>query len=73
MHDSDSTPASNGTAAPASLVGRQAYLEAVRSAARDAIAREKFDEAVKREIVRLKTHVPFWHRVFPFRITITRR
>lgn len=34
---------------------------------------EKFREAVECEKARLRTHRPWWHRVFPFVITITRR
>lgn len=47
--------------------------KAVRAEALRQIAAENFSRAVETEKVRIRTHRPFWHRLFPFVITITRR
>lgn len=47
--------------------------EAIVRAAKNAIEKEKFDEEVAKEIIRLKTHKPWYRRLFPFVITISRR
>lgn len=41
--------------------------------AREEIQEEDFDAAVAAEKTRIRKHVPFWHRIFPFTITIKRR
>lgn len=45
----------------------------IRQLARDEITQEDFDAAVAAEKVRIRKHVPLWHRIFPFVITIERR
>ncbi|MDF2435409.1 MAG: hypothetical protein JWP44_5040 [Mucilaginibacter sp.] len=37
------------------------------------IKQEKFDEAVKVEVQRLKTYKPWYHKLFPFEIIIRKR
>ena len=41
--------------------------------AREEIQEEDFDAAVASEKERIRKHVPLWHRIFPFTITIERR
>jgi hypothetical protein len=41
--------------------------------ARSEIAEEDFDAAVAAEKTRIRKHVPLWHRIFPYTITIERR
>jgi hypothetical protein len=41
--------------------------------ARDEIETEDFDAAVVSEKTRIRKHVPLWHRIFPWTITIERR
>ena len=45
----------------------------VERLARDEIQEEDFDAAVVAEKTRIRKHVPLWHRIFPFTITIERR
>ena len=47
--------------------------ETVQEAAAREIAVEDFDAAVVAEKERIRTHVPWWDRIFPFVITIKRR
>jgi hypothetical protein len=42
---------------------------AVRAAAQRQVDEEQFAAAVAREVTRIKTKVPLWHRLFPFVIT----
>jgi len=44
----------------------------VRKAAEAALRKERFDELVAKEVVRLKERRSFWQRLFPFVITIRR-
>jgi len=37
------------------------------------IAEEEYREAVEREKARIRAYRPWYHRIFPFTITITRR
>jgi len=48
-------------------------LSAVRDEARRQLEKERFDEAVRAEVMRLKTRRPWWHTLFPYEITIRRR
>lgn len=48
-------------------------LNQVRTEARKQLEKERFDEAVRTEVQRLKTWKPWWHILFPFKITIERR
>jgi hypothetical protein len=41
--------------------------------ARHEIQEEDFDAAVVSEKERIRTHIPLWHRIFPWTITIERR
>lgn len=45
----------------------------VQRLAQAEIAEEDFDAAVVAEKKRIRTHVPVWHRIFPFVISIKRR
>ena len=47
--------------------------ETVEQIARREIAEEDFDETVLIEKKRIRRHVPFWHRIFPWTIIIERR
>jgi len=49
------------------------FVAQVRAEARHQIAVEDFAACVAAEKVRLREHRPFWHRLFPFVITIRRR
>lgn len=51
----------------------QHYRGKVRKLAREEIAEEDFDADVEAEKVRIRTHVPWWHRIIPFTITVKRR
>lgn len=48
-------------------------LQEIARLARSEIAEEDFDAAVVAEKNRIRTHVPLWHRIFPWTITIKRR
>lgn len=48
-------------------------LEAARMVAVADIAKEDFQAEVDKVKAQLREHVPFWHRVFPWVITIKRR
>ncbi len=41
--------------------------------AHDEIQEEDFDAAVVAKKKQIRTHVPLWHRIFPWTITIERR
>lgn len=41
--------------------------------AHDEIQEEDFDAAVVSEKERIRKHIPLWHRIFPWTITIERR
>jgi len=47
-------------------------IEAVRRAAKEQLAKERFDEAVAKEIARIKVRRPWWRKVFPWVVTIRR-
>ena len=47
--------------------------EFVLRQARSEVIKEEFRERVEAEKERLRTHRPWWHKVFPYRITIERR
>lgn len=47
--------------------------EDVRAEAEAQIEKEDFRERVRKEKIRIREHVPFWQRVFPWTITIERR
>lgn len=47
-------------------------LDEVRREATAQLAKERFDELVAKEVARLKTHRPWWRRLFPWVITIRR-
>lgn len=47
--------------------------ETARAVAEREIEQEDFDETVIIEKKRIRRHVPFWHRIFPYTITIERR
>jgi hypothetical protein len=40
--------------------------------AREEIKQEDFEQLVAEQKTKLRAHVPFWQRVFPFTITIRR-
>ena len=48
-------------------------LREIGRLARDEIEEEDFVAAVDYEKERIRKHVPFWHRIFPWTITIERR
>lgn len=48
-------------------------LKTIRAQAEKEIAEEKFKAAVAAEKARLLTKKSVWERLFPFKITITRR
>ena len=48
-------------------------LDAIRAEARRQLAKERFEEAVRVEVERLKSRRPWWHAVFPFEINVRRR
>ena len=48
-------------------------LKAIKEQAVEELDQERFEAAVEVEKERLRRHVPFWHKVFPFTITIRRR
>jgi hypothetical protein len=48
-------------------------LDQIKFEARRQLAKEHFDEAVRAEVTRLKTHKPWWYIFFPFEITIRKR
>jgi hypothetical protein len=48
-------------------------VELARNIAREQLEREAFEELVRREKERLRARRPFWHRLFPFVISIKRR
>jgi len=49
------------------------FLEKVRAQAKLELREETFAKAVEREKLRLMTKKPWWIKLFPFVITITRR
>jgi hypothetical protein len=49
------------------------FLKKVRLQAELELKKEKFAKAVEQEKLRLMTKKPWWFRLFPFVITITRR
>jgi len=48
-------------------------INAVKQEALRQLTEERFREAVETEKQRLRQYVPWWHRIFPFVITIRRR
>lgn len=48
-------------------------VDQVKFEARRQLAKERFDDDVRAEVTRLKTHKPWWHVLFPFEITIRKR
>jgi len=44
------------------------FLEKVEAHARAEIKKEDFNRLVQEKKVQLRLHVPFWHRVFPFKL-----
>jgi hypothetical protein len=48
-------------------------LDQIKFEARRQLAKERFDEAVRAEVTRLKIHKSWWHILFPFEITIRKR
>jgi len=51
----------------------RARVASIRAEALRQIAAEDFNARVAAEKVRIREHRPFWHRIFPFVITIRRR
>ena len=50
----------------------QIDINEVRREANTQLAKERFDELVAKEVTRMKTHRPWWRRLFPWVITIRR-
>lgn len=50
-------------------------LEAVKKLAQEEIEAELLLAAIEKEKIKIRAGLnkPFWHKVFPFKITITRR
>lgn len=48
-------------------------IEAVRREALKQLEAERFENAVRMEVQRLKERRPWWHALFPFEVTIRRR
>ena len=47
--------------------------EAVRKQAEEEIYEEDFNAAVQAEKVRIRTHVPWYHTIFPWKVIVIRR
>jgi hypothetical protein len=47
-------------------------IETIRRAAKEQLDKERFDEAVAKEVARLKVHRPWWRKIFPWVVTIRR-
>lgn len=48
-------------------------LKAITQTAKEELAEERFRAAVEKEKARLRARRSFWQKVFPYKITITRR
>jgi len=55
------------------MISDSIYLNNVRLQAEKELREEKFAKAVAQEKLRLMTKKPWWVKLFPFVITITRR
>lgn len=48
-------------------------IKKIQEQAKEELKEECFREAVEKEKQRLRTHIPLWDRVWPWKITIRRK